>query len=184
MIDATPEPRSQTPAPGKTVVGRRYLHVAAVNSLDDAVRARVERSEALVGLIRGEGYNVVRLEPDGAGLALLHYPGFFDEPFPALAASWLVDPEAASVAYRTYADSLNPPILHRKELLLPLDHPRRSEFAALTEACETIGLFDAPTRIGYRRQWEQFVQEKGYRVVGHQLVPLGNDESAGPETGD
>ncbi len=73
-------------------------------------------------------------------------------------------------------DSLNPPILHRKELLLPADHPRRAEYAALTQACESIGLFDEPTRIGYRRQWEQLLRDKGYRVVGHQLVPIRNDE--------
>ena len=94
-----------------------------------------------------------------------------------------VDPEAGTATLRTYADSLNPPILHRKELLLPADHPRRAEFAALTEACEAIGLFDEPTRIGYRRQWLDLVREKGYRLAGHALVPLGNTEGDG-DAGD
>lgn len=184
MITANAPPRPLTSAPGKTVAGRRYLHVTALGGLDAPTRARVDQCAAIVGLVRGDDYNVVRLELDGAAVALLQYPGFFDEPFPALAASWLVDPDTASVNYRTYADSLNPPILHRKELLLPLGHPRREEFAALTAACEAIGLFDQPTRIGYRCQWEQQVRAQGYRLDGHQLVPLGNDESAGPQTGD
>lgn len=94
-----------------------------------------------------------------------------------------VDPEAGTATLRTYADSLNPPILHRKELLLPADHPRRAEYAALTEACEAIGLFDEPTRIGYRRQWLDLVREKGYRLAGHALVPLGNTEGDG-DAGD
>jgi hypothetical protein len=94
-----------------------------------------------------------------------------------------VDPEAGTATLRTYADSLNPPILHRKELLLAADHPRRAEFAALTEACESIGLFDEPTRIGHRRQWLDLVREKGYRIEGHALVPLGNAEADG-EAGD
>ncbi len=94
-----------------------------------------------------------------------------------------VDPEAGTATLRTYADSLNPPILHRKELLLPADHPRRAEFAALTEACEAIGLFDEPTRIGYRRQWLDLVREKGYRIEDHALVPLGNTEGDG-DAGD
>ena len=128
-------------------------------------------------------FNLARFDRSAPVVSLLHYPGFFDDPFPALAASWLVDLRAGTVSFRTYADSLNPPILHRKELLLPADHPRRAEYAALTEACEAIGLFDEPTRIGYRRQWEQLVREKGYRIVGHQLVPIGNDECGGSEDG-
>ena len=33
----------------------------------------------------------------------------------ALAVSWLVNPHAGTATLRTYADSLNPPILYRKE---------------------------------------------------------------------
>jgi len=84
---------------------------------------------------------------------------------------------AQSVSYRTYADSLNPPILHRKELMLPADHPRRTEYEALTCAAQAVGLFDEPRRIGYRRQWLALVREQSYRIEGHALVPLGNDET-------
>jgi hypothetical protein len=34
-----------------------------------------------------------------------------------------------------------------------------------------------PKRIGYRRQWLALVREKGYRIEGHALLPLGNEES-------
>jgi DNA phosphorothioation-associated putative methyltransferase len=161
---------------GKAIADRLYLHADYLGDAEPEVRGRVDSAAALAGLSRA-AFNLARLDSTSPSVSLLHYPSFFDDAFPALAASWLVDPAAGSVAFRTYADSLNPPILHRKELLLPADHPRRAEFAALTEACESIGLFDQPTRIGYRRQWEQLVREKGYRIVGHQLVPLGNDES-------
>ncbi len=163
-------------SPRKQVASRLYLHVDALSGADADLSARISAAEALAGLTRGDGYKLVRLDLDGPAVALLHYPGFFDDPFPALAASWLVDPQAGTATLRTYADSLNPPILHRKELLLPADHPRRAEFAALTEACEAIGLFDEPTRIGHRRQWLDLVREKGYRIVGHALIPLGNAE--------
>uniref|UniRef100_UPI0025F6B75F DNA phosphorothioation-associated putative methyltransferase n=1 Tax=Thiocapsa sp. TaxID=2024551 RepID=UPI0025F6B75F len=96
--------------------------------------------------------------------------------------------------YRTYEDSLNPPILHRKELLLPGDHPGRADYVALTEQAEAIGLFDDPKRIGYRRQWEALVADAGYRIEGHTLVPIGNlddvagepvdENSAGAEAGE
>jgi DNA phosphorothioation-associated putative methyltransferase len=165
---------------GKTVSRRTYVHVLALAFRDDATALALSRAEDAAGLRRSEHYNVVRFERDGRCVALLDYPAFFDDPFPSLKASWRVDLETGEVGHRTYADSLNPPILHRKELLLPEDHPRRAEYAALTESCEVVGLFDHPTRIGYRRQWEQLVRDKGYRVVGHQLVPIGNAEGGEP----
>lgn len=121
----------------------------------------------------------MRLDPSFTRISLLHYPNFFDAPFPELRESWSVDLEAGQASYRTYVDSLNPPILHRKELLLPESHPRLRAYAELTAAAESIGLFDEPTRIGFREQWHELIREKGYQVVGHQLVPLGNDETAG-----
>ncbi|MFD2113524.1 hypothetical protein [Thiorhodococcus fuscus] len=107
----------------------------------------------------------------------MNYPTFDDDAFPALQESWLVDLDQRAVSYRTYADSLNPPILHRKELLLAEDDPRRKACAALTESCEFVGLFDDPRRIGYQRQWLALIREKGYRLDGYTLVPLGNEES-------
>ena len=139
---------------------------------------RIAEAERIAGVARGRQFNLVRMDQDGLCVALLHYPAFFDDPFPALRESWLVDLEQASVSYRTYADSLNPPILHRKELMLLPDHPRRAEYEALTSAAESVGLFDEPRRIGYQRQWLALVRDKGYRIAGHTLVPLGNDESA------
>ena len=164
--------------PSKAIGGRTYLHVDAL-SLLDAVRAeRVAAAEQLAQVKRHEHFNLVRIDEAGPCIALLNYPEFADDPFPSLRESWLADLDRLKVGYRTYADSLNPPILHRKELLLLLDDPRREGYSELTRMAESIGLFEDPKRIGYRRQWLRLVQEKGYRIVGHALVPLGNDESA------
>jgi len=160
--------------PGKIVGQRTYFHIDAGPELNPAWVERWSEAERLAGVPHTERYNLVRIDAEGPCIALLNYPGFFDEPFPVLRESWLVDLDRQTVSYRTYADSLNPPILHRKELLLSDDHPRRAEYAALTEAAEAIGLFDQPTRIGYQRQWLALVREKGYRITGHTLVPLGN----------
>jgi DNA phosphorothioation-associated putative methyltransferase len=168
--------------PAKTVGPKTYFHAESLPAADPALQARVAEAERLAGVRRLEHYNLVRVDAVEPEIALLHYPDFADEPFPALRESWLVDPDRAAVSYRGYADSLNPPILHRKELLLPAGHPRREEYAALTAAAESIGLFDDPARIGYRRQWLDLVREKGYRIEGHALLPLGNDdaEEGGP----
>lgn len=163
--------------PGKIVGQRTYFHIAAGSELNPVWADRWREAERLAGIARIDLYNLVRIDSEGPCIALLNYPGFFEEPFPVLRESWLVNLDSGTVSYRSYADSLNPPILHRKELLLPADHPRRAEYAALTEAAETIGLFDQSTRIGYQRQWLTLIQDKGYRIVGHTLVPLGNEES-------
>ena len=165
-----------TSLPGKQVAARLYLHTGAIQDAEDGLRARIAAAESLAGLVRGEGYNLVRVGRSDQTVALLLYPALFDDAFPALAASTLVDLGTRTVSYRTYAHSLNPPILHRQELLLPEADPRRELYAALTAACESIGLFDGPRRIGYRRQWDQLVRERGYRIVGHALEPIGNDD--------
>ncbi|AGA91442.1 hypothetical protein Thimo_2732 [Thioflavicoccus mobilis 8321] len=179
----TPE-RQDAACIGKTVGSKTYLHVDALGAgsfVGTDLSERLAAAEALAGVRRGEDFNLVRVDTETGELALLQYPGFFVDPFPALAASWRVNLSRGSVSYRTYADSLNPPILHRKELLLPPHDPRREVSAALTAACESIGLFDDPRRIGYRRQWEQLVRERGYRIVGHELLPLGNLEDGDGE---
>jgi DNA phosphorothioation-associated putative methyltransferase len=165
--------------PRKVVAQRTYLHVSGLDFLGAPAREKVTEACVRAGVRPEEHFNIVRLDPNFTRISLLHYPNFFDVPFPELRESWSVDLEAGQASYRTYVDSLNPPILHRKELLLPESHPRLPEYAELTAAAESIGLFDEPTRIGFREQWYELIREKGYKVVGHQLVPVGNDESAG-----
>jgi DNA phosphorothioation-associated putative methyltransferase len=126
---------------------------------------------------RIRNFNVARFDGASDRVSLLNYPGFFEDGFPALHESWHVDLAAGRVRYRTYRDSLTPPILHRKELMLAEDHPRRAEFQALTNAAEAIGLFHDSTRIGFREPWLRLVREKGYQVVGHELTPIANDET-------
>jgi hypothetical protein len=161
---------------GKRIGSSLYLHVTALKDQDAAVRERVAQAESLAGVSNGSHFNLVRLDEHAERVSLLSYPGFFDEAFPALRERWLVDLAEREVSYRTYVDSVNPPILHRKELMLPSDDERRETFRALTREAEAIGLFEDVRRIGYRRQWEQLIREQGYRIDGHRLVPLGNTE--------
>jgi DNA phosphorothioation-associated putative methyltransferase len=163
--------------PTKVVGGKTYLHADSLSCLDGDAAARVAKAEQVAGVSRHVHFNLVRIDGAGPCISLLHYPEFAEDPFPSLRESWLVNLECLTVSYRTYADSVNPPILHRKELLLPPDDLRREVFAALTATAESMGLFDEPKRIGYRRQWLALVREKGYRIAGHALLPLGNDES-------
>ena len=53
--------------------------------------ARLAQAEALARVRWGEQFNLVQVNSSGSALGLLHYPGFSEDPFPSLAASWRVD---------------------------------------------------------------------------------------------
>src|SRR5262245_5923034 len=169
--------QTQLRAPLKAVGTYHYVHLDGFHLLPADATARLVAAESLAQITRGDRYNVARFDNSHNRVALLSYPSFFEDAFPALHESWNVDLTPGRVSYRNYRDSLTPPILHRKELMLPEDHPRRAEFQALTEAAEAIGLFEDTTRIGFREQWLRLVREKGYQIVGHDLIPIANDEA-------
>ncbi|MER2514690.1 MAG: DNA phosphorothioation-associated putative methyltransferase [Nitrosomonas ureae] len=163
---------------GKFVHSSRYLHIEAFNSLSLTDLELIADAEKLAQVTKGVNYNVVRISENKESVSFLHYPDFFDQPFPKLGASWRVELNGTSrVHKRSYADSINPPILHRKELLLPPIHKEILKFKALTNIAETLGLFEDPSRIGFQNQWEKLISEKGYRLIDHEFVPLGNDLS-------
>ncbi|WP_448203533.1 DNA phosphorothioation-associated putative methyltransferase [Azospirillum sp. sgz302134] len=169
---------------GKTVGLRLYLHISALDSAEPALTTRVWEAAARAQLTATD-FNVIRVEGDGTGaIAFLDYPGFFKEAVPQLARSWRVDLTAGKMGTRDYRGSANPPILHRKELLLRPDHPETSMFRALTDQFTALGLFEDPVRIGFKAQWDALLRERGYRVTGHALVPIGNVENVGPEDGN
>jgi hypothetical protein len=79
-----------------------------------------------------------------------------------------------SVRFRDYSSSLNPPILHRKELMLPESHPDQHRLREVTKLAESIGLFDDPVRIGFRNQWNRARRVQGLRSRGSGAPAHGN----------
>jgi hypothetical protein len=121
------------------VGGALYLHASA---LDDETRPAVERA---VALANGFEWNVAKVSP--GSVSLLLYEDFDAAGFPALLASLKVDLETGKSAATDYRKRENPPILHRKETLLPVDDPRRPKFAALTRAAAArVASSNAPVR--------------------------------------
>jgi DNA phosphorothioation-associated putative methyltransferase len=165
---------SQTPF--KSIANHQYVHVDAFHILSADALRRLAAAERLTQTERGHRFNVARFDSSSDRISLLHYPAFFEDAFPALRESWQVDLASSRVGHRTYQNSFNPPVLHRKELMLANDHPRRREFEALTKMAEDMGLFRDPTRIGFREQWIGLVREMGYRIVNHEFVPIANDD--------
>jgi DNA phosphorothioation-associated putative methyltransferase len=169
--------------PGKRIADEFYIHLSAVETIQDAT-TRQAIGRAVQGLPPQPSHvpNVAKINVVTGRLSLLSYHDFFDSPFPVLAATWVFPPGAAAPAWhRTYTDSLNPPILHRKELLVSSLHPQRERWANITKTAESLGLFDDVATIGFRLNWDRLIQSKGYRLVGDEFLPIGNDVSTGTE---
>jgi DNA phosphorothioation-associated putative methyltransferase len=167
---------------GKKVLNHVYWHYTLTFEQSQIVQEKVAQAEELAALVAGENYNVVKFNVNGDVLSLLSYPDFFDEPFPALAKSWRIDLTSKRVETRYYANSYNPPILHRKEQFIPTTHPCRAEFIALTTTAEQLGLFGNTLRIGFKRAWEDLITERGFQLIGNEFVPLANVETVESST--
>ncbi|MGE4094294.1 MAG: DNA phosphorothioation-associated putative methyltransferase, partial [Candidatus Binatia bacterium] len=136
------------------------------------VREQVQQAARHAGLETAAEFNVIKIDDEGQRISLLYYENFFEDPFPALQRSCVVDLISGQTKPLRYDLSANPPILHRKELLLPHDHPQVPLFAALTAQLEAAGLFRNARQIGFARQWHDRLQSAGYAVRDHQLVTV------------
>jgi DNA phosphorothioation-associated putative methyltransferase len=161
---------------GKRVADELYIHFTAIVDLDDELlRLRIEEAAAGLLDLPGQGPNVAKVNLRTGRLSLLSYPDFEEDPYPQLVASWAYAPDStSSPTFRTYYDSLNPPILHRKELLVQATHPARERWSKLTATAQALGLFDDTTTIGFSLNWSRLIASKGYRLDGEEFVPLGN----------
>ena len=97
-------------------------------------------------------------------VSFLSYPKFFDESYPALVGSVTIDLVRKKSRKTDYSQSDNPPILHRKETLIAPEHPALAEFASITREGESLGLYENPARIGFKKSWERMISNKGLRV--------------------
>jgi DNA phosphorothioation-associated putative methyltransferase len=159
---------------GKKVGPKRYIHKAQIHALPDDARFVIESVAQILPPRAMESFNVLRVDEDLQEVAFLSYPMLGQVPFPELADSWKVEVQTQRLTYRTYSNSLSPPILHRTELLLSDEAPVRAACQVLTAQCEQLGLFDNPTIIGFRRQWRELIRQKGYELDGFELRPMGN----------
>lgn len=150
-------------AAGKRVRGATYLHRSALDVMPAADQARVEMAARATCAV----WNVVRVAR--REVSLLHYANFEEEPFPALVSSTLFHDDGRTVS-RDYAKRTNPPILHRKELLVGDEHAQRSTWAKVTTKLEEAGAFADAHRIGTREAWRQ------------RLIELAIDETGEPTT--
>jgi DNA phosphorothioation-associated putative methyltransferase len=147
---------------GKRVGGALYVHRDALALLPEE-SARVAEAQDAAPYAE---WNVAKIERHSVSL-LLYEP--FDVDFPALLRSTKVDLKSRAVTHMEYASRSNPPILHRKEALLPPDDPRLPKFRALTAAAEEHGLAEA-NKIGTRAAWNSRIEAAGLVLRNGRLL--------------
>jgi hypothetical protein len=164
---------------GKRVHQDCYIHISLLDEQPAAVRSAVEKALCLAR-IDHQDFNVIRLS-QRQQIGFLHYRLFFEDPFPTLTAACVVDLIGKKVRRTDFTARDNPPILHRKELLLPAEHPSRSQWSALTEALERRGLFRDSQRIRYQTQWVDRLTSHGIQIIDHAIVEAGAAQKTSEE---
>lgn len=119
--------------------------------------------------VENDTWNIVKLSRAEFKLSLLCYPNFFTDSYPSLKKSISVDLTKLTSKIISYADSTNPPILHRKELFILPSNNNYQLFCEITQEGEAAGLYENPHKIGFKETWERLIAQKGYFLVDGRL---------------
>lgn len=152
---------------GKILPDAIYVHVDYVYRLDALLRVYEGAGRALIG--DPGDVTLVKMSRVKHRVSYLWYPCFESHGHPVLATSLRADLRTCHIKWTDFRGRLNVPVLHRKELFVPNDHPSRVKFANLTRKEETAGLFKDTSAIGTVDGWMSALSSAGLRVAGHQL---------------
>jgi len=153
---------------GKRLPFALYVHESALNSLSAELRLLEGCARAFIG--RVDGANIIKIHREDPKITYLSYPSFETDPHPSLATSLSIHLQTFKIKARNFAESRNPPILHRKETFLAPEHPLYAKFARLTRIEEEKGLYEDTSVIGTREGWDTVLCREGYFLRGHRLL--------------
>jgi len=157
---------------GKVVSGVRYAHESALSLLPNNERKLIEKLSRSLGTEKI--WNVVKLEiKNPKNMSFLAYEDFSKTEFPAILRSYkFIESEQTFKLMRYNAQ--NPPILHRKELLLPPSHPELEKYSNLTDELVALGAFQNMHRHGTKARWQELLQSLGIVVKNHSVQNVSN----------
>jgi DNA phosphorothioation-associated putative methyltransferase len=161
------EERCRQSAIGQQRPNSLWVHVSALDQLDPLLRLYEGCAARTIG--RPEEATAVKFHVQKPQITYLFYPGFDQEPHPALHTSMAIGLRDLHVRYRDY-DQDNPPLLHQKDQLVTEDYPGYAKFAKLSQQERKWGLLEDPKAIFDRRGWEQRLADHGAELRGHRLV--------------
>ena len=155
---------------GKILPGALYVHHSALTHLPPLLRVYEGCGRKLAGSV--EGMTLVKFARHRPQVSYLVYPDFDRVGHPALAEAFVADLSRLNLHHRDYRSAGNPPVLHRKELLVDDEYPARARFARLTAREDALGLFAHRGRIGSKEGWQDVLESSNLTIKGHNIVPL------------
>jgi DNA phosphorothioation-associated putative methyltransferase len=153
---------------GKMTPTAIYVHRRAADLMPVLLKLYEHCGAVAAG--RPADWNLVKLSHEGRSVSWLGYPEFDKEPHPRLAWSYNVDMRTLEGSYRSYLDSDNRPLLHRKHEFLSPDDPDAIKYRRLTEQEVRAGLYKSPHLIGNERGWTAALEAASVQLRGHRLV--------------
>ena len=161
---------------GKILPGAIYILRPQAGDISPVLMREVQRAE--IAAEPGKNWNLVKFHTNQMAITFLNYSNFFDDPHPVLVEATKINLRTGTVVKTDFCGRSNALILHRKETFLPLTHPRRAEFAALTKQEEKAGLYEQPKRIGHQLYWQALLRQKKLQYEGHKLSSVSGPSHA------
>ena len=156
---------------GKLLPEALYVHASAVSELEGVLRVVEGCARTLVGEI--DRANVIKFGRRRKTVSYLAYPDFDRVAHPSLHFSVSVDLRGLRAKWQGFEERENPPILHRKELMVSDAYPGKKKFTRISRQEAAAGLLGKPG-IGLKRGWEEALRGSGKRTAGHRLVDIDN----------
>ena len=144
------------------------VHVSALEQLDPLLRLYEGCASRTIG--RPEEATVVKFHLNKPKISYLFFPTFDTEPHPVLQISMQISLRNLHVRYQDYDIDDNPPLLHKKELLVTQDYPSYNKFAKLSNQERKWGLLDDSSNNYTRQSWAECLEKNCAEMKGHRLV--------------
>ncbi len=153
---------------GKKTRAALYVHRSALAKLPILLKVYEGCARRYYGDV--EDANIIKLNRLIPKISYLEYPDFDKKGHPTLARSHSVALRSFDTRVRDFRNSANPPVLHRKELLVEKSYPLYRLFRQLSEAEARAGLLTEGRRIGLLRDWEDALDNSRHIVRGNRLL--------------
>jgi DNA phosphorothioation-associated putative methyltransferase len=151
---------------GKLTPQAIYIHKSALKN--EQLTSFISRIQSALKL-EDYNWNIAKFWKNDFKFSLLSYPDFEEKSYPELNHTVFVDLEKKHHRINDYSNSDNPPVLHRKELMVTKDHPSYEEFSIITQEGEQAGLYENTRAIGFKLGWLSTINNAGYELVDGRL---------------
>lgn len=151
---------------GKSTPQAIYVHISILQN--SKLLEFIDRIQTALKQTSFE-WSIAKFSKRSFQFSLLAYPDFDNEAYPELTTSLFVDLTKKHHRINDYSKSDNPPVLHRKELMVTSSYPFYEEFVLITQEGELAGLYENTRSIGFKLGWEATIQKAGYEQVDGRL---------------